>query len=90
MTTQATVQVTLGDISSDFSCLTMKSGHIIDFREPLKYPLFPIPLSLCFPGSTIRSTVKSTILKLISYTQTSEAYVYVYVGAYILDLMAII
>ena len=67
-----------------------KSGQIIDFKEALKYPLSPIPLSLSFPDGTKRSTAKSSLMKVINYTQLVEDDAYVNIGAYIIDLMATI
>ena len=59
-------------------------------KEALKYPLSPIPLSLNFPDGTKRSPAKSSLMKIIDYTQVVEDDAYVNVSAYIVDLMAAI
>ena len=56
----------------------------------LKYPLSPIPLSLSFPDGTKRSPAKSSLMKIIDYTQVVEDDAYANVGAYIVDLTAVI
>ena len=68
----------------------MKSGLVINFKKALNYPLFPIPLSLSFPGSAKRSSVKSSLIKIIDYTQVVEDDAYAIVGACFVDLMATI
>ena len=70
--------------------LTMKIGWVIDFEKTLKYPLSPIPLSLSFPDGTKRSPAKSSLMKIIDYTQVVEDDAYANVGAYIVDLTAVI
>ena len=59
-------------------------------KEALKYPLSPTPLSLSFPDGTKRSPAKSSLMKLIDYTQVVEDGTYANVGAHIVDLMAAI
>ena len=59
-------------------------------KEALKYPLSPIPLSRNFPDGTKRSPAKSSLMKIIDYTQVVEDDAYANVGAYIVDLMAAI
>ena len=66
----------------------MKSGQVIDFKEALKHPLSPILLSLGFPDGTKRNPAKSSLMKIIDYTEVVEGGVYANVGAYIVDLMA--
>ena len=78
------------DVIEDLSRLTMKSGQVIDFKEAIKYPLSPIRLSLSFPDSTKRSPAKSSLMKIIDYTQVVEDDAYANVGAYIVDPMAAI
>ena len=70
--------------------LKMKTGSAIDFEETLKYPLSPIPLSLSFPDGIKRSPAKSSLMKIIDYTQVVEDDAYANVGAYIVDLTAVI
>ena len=57
------------DVLGDLLRLTMKSGQVIDFKEALKYPLSPIPLSLSFPHDTKRSSAKSSLMKIIDHTE---------------------
>ena len=78
------------DVLADFLHLTMKNGQINNFKEVVKYPLSPIPLSLKFPGSAKRSPVKSSLMKIINYTQVVQDDAYANVGAYIVDLMVLI
>ena len=68
----------------------MKSGQVIDFKEALKYPLSPMLLSLGFLHGTKRSPAKSSLTKIIDYTQVVEDGAYANVGAFIVDLMAVI
>ena len=68
----------------------MKSGQVIDFKEALKYLLFPIRLSLSFPDGTKRNPAKSSLMKIIDYTKVVENDAYASVRAYIFDLMAAI
>ena len=75
------------DVLADLLRLTMKNGQINNFKEVAKYPLYPIPLSLSFPDSAKRSPVKSSLMKIIDYTQVVQDYAYANVGAYIVDLM---
>ena len=70
--------------------LAMKSGHAIDFMEALKYPLSPILLILGFPDGTKRSPAKSSLMKIIDYTQIIEDGAYANIDVYIVDLMAAI
>ena len=78
------------DVLGDLYRLTMKSGQVIDFKEALKYPLTPIPLSLSFTDSTKRIPVKSSLMKIIDFTQVVEDNAYANVGVYVVDLMATI
>ena len=78
------------DFLADLLHLTMKNGQVNDFKEVLKYPLPPIPLSLTFPGSAKRTPVKSSLMKIIDYTQVIQDDAYANVGAYIVDLMVAI
>ena len=57
------------DVLGKLLRLTMKSGQIIDFEEALKYPLSPIPPSLSYPDATKRITAKTSLMKVIDYTQ---------------------
>ena len=75
------------DVLADLLHLTMKNGQVNDFKEVLKYPLPPIPLSLTFPDSAKRTPVKSSLIKIIDYTQDDA---YANVGGYIVDLMVAI
>ena len=78
------------DVLENILRLTMKSGQVTDFKEALKYPLLPIPLSLSFPDSTKRSPAKSSLMKIIDFTQVVEDDAYVNIDAYIVDLMSTI
>ena len=78
------------DMLGNLLRLTMKICHVIDFKETLKYPLSPIPLSLRFPDSIKRSPAKSSLMKIIDYTQVAGDDAYANVGAYIVDLIAAI
>ena len=60
------------DVLGDLLCLTTKSSQVIDFKKALKYPLFPIRLSLSFPDGTKGSPTKSSLMKIIDYTQVVE------------------
>ena len=77
-------------VLGDLLCLTMKSGQVIDFEEALKCLLFPIRLSLSFPDGTKRNPAKSSLMKIIDYTQVVENDAYASVCACIFDLMAAI
>ena len=50
----------------------------------------PIPLNLSFPDGLKRRPVKSSLMKIIDYTQVVEDGAYANVGACIVDLMAAI
>ena len=76
------------DVLGDLLRQAMRIGQVIDFEETLKYPLSPIPLSLIFPDGIKRSPAKSSLIKIIDYTQVVEDDAYVNVNAYILDLTA--
>ena len=78
------------DMLGNLLRLTMKICHVIDFKETLKYPLSPIPLSLRFPDSIKRSPAKSSLMKIIDYTQVAGDDAYANVGSYIVDLIAAI
>ena len=69
------------DVLEDLLSLTMKSGQVINFKEALKYPLPFIPLSLSFPNSTKRSPAKSSLMKIIDFTQVVEDDAYANNGA---------
>ena len=76
------------DVLGDLLRQAMRIGQVIDFEETLKYPLSPIPLSLSFPDGIKRSPAKSSLIKIIDYTQVVEDDAYANVNAYILDLTA--
>ena len=76
------------DVLGDLLRQAMRIGQVIDFEETLKYPLSPIPLSLSFPDGIKRSPAKSSLIKIIDYTQVVEDDGYANVNAYILDLTA--
>ena len=76
------------DVLGDVLRQAMRIGQVIDFEETLKYPLSPIPLSLIFPDGIKRSPAKSSLIKIIDYTQVVEDDAYANVNAYILDLTA--
>ena len=79
------------NVLGDLYRLTMKSGQVIDFKEALKYLLVPpILLSLSFPDSTKRSPAKSSLMKIIDFTQVVEDDAYANVCVYVVDLMATI
>ena len=69
------------DVLEDLLSLTMKSGQVINFKEALKYTLPFIPLSLSFPNSTKRSPAKSSLMKIIDFTQVVEDDAYANNGA---------
>ena len=70
--------------------LAMKSGQVIDFMEALKYQLSPILLILGFPDGTKRSPPKSSLMRIIDYTQIVEDGAYANIDAFFVDLMAAI
>ena len=76
------------DVLGDLLRQAMRIGQVIDFEETLKYPLSPIPLSLSFPDGIKRSPAKSSLIKIIDYTQVVEDDAYANVNACILDLTA--
>ena len=76
------------DVLGDLLRQAMRIGQVIDFEETLKYPLSPIPLSLSFPDGIKRSPAKSSLIKIIDYTQVVEDDAYANVNVYILDLTA--
>ena len=76
------------DVLGDLLRQAMRIGQVIDFEETLKYPLSTIPLSLSFPDGIKRSPAKSSLIKIIDYTQVVEDDAYANVNAYILDLTA--
>ena len=76
------------DVLGDLLRQAMRIGQVIDFEETLKYPLSPIPLSLSFPDGIKRSPAKSSLIKIIDYTQVVEDDAYANANAYILDLTA--
>ena len=69
------------DVLGDLLHLAVKSSQVIDFKEVLKYPLSPIPLSLNFPDGIKRSPAKSSLMKIIDYTQVLGDDAYANVGA---------
>ena len=76
------------DVLGDLLRQAMRIGQVIDFEETLKYPLSPIPLSLSFPDGIKRSPAKSSLIKIIDYTQVVEDDAYANDNAYILDQTA--
>ena len=78
------------DVLGDLLRLKMKSGQVIDFKEALKYPLSPIPLSLSFPDGTKRSPAKSSLMKIIDHTEVVQDDAYANVDTQVVDLMAAI
>ena len=70
------------DVLEDCFCLVMKSGRVIDFKEAVKYLLSPIPLSLHLSDNTKRRAAKSSLMKIIDYTQVVEDDAYANVGIY--------
>ena len=60
------------EVIGDLLRLTMKIGQVIDFKEALKYPLSPIPLSLSFPDGIKRSPAKSSLMKIIDQTEVVQ------------------
>ena len=69
------------DVLGDLLRQAMRIGQVIDFEETLKYPLSPIPPSLSFPDGIKRSPAKSSLIKIIDYTQVVEDDAYANVNA---------
>ena len=69
---------------------SMKTENKIDFKEALKYPLSPVPLSLCHADGTKKSCKKADIYNVIDYRGTTPESAYNNVKTYIFDLMAVI
>ena len=69
---------------------SMNTENKIDFKEALKYPLSPVPLSLCHADGTKKSCKKADIYNGIDYRGTTPESAYNNVKTYIFDLMAVI
>ena len=69
---------------------SMKTENKIDFKEALKYPLSPVPLSLCHVVGTKRSYKKADIYSVIDYRATIPEPAYNNVKTYIFNLMLVI
>ena len=78
------------NILSTLVSYSVKSGKAIDFTEALKFPLSPVPLSLCHGDGTKRKNKKSDLIGIILNYQTEEVHPKVENKScvYILDLMA--
>ena len=48
--------------------LYMALERNMDLKEVLKYPLSPVPVSLCHFDGTIRNTPKSSLMKILKKT----------------------
>ena len=67
---------------------SVKSGKAVDFKEALRYPLCPIPLSIAFPDGSKRSTAKSKLLHELGISYAIVSDLPQQVDAYVIDVMA--